>query len=54
MIDKIEGPLLTVILPIYNVEYYLDKCIESVVSQTYKNIEIILVNDGSRPLRRNL
>lgn len=38
---------MTVILPIYNVENYLDKCIESVVSQTYKNIEIILVNDGS-------
>lgn len=47
MIDKTEGPLLTVILPIYNVENYLDKCIESVVSQSYKNIEIILVDDGS-------
>lgn len=43
---KIE-PLLTVIIPIYNVESYLDKCIESVASQTYKNLEIILVNDGS-------
>ena len=39
--------LVTVVLPIYNVEKYLNRCIESVVSQTYSNIEIILVDDGS-------
>lgn len=39
--------MLSVIIPIYNVEKYLTKCIESVINQTYKNIEIILVNDGS-------
>lgn len=39
--------LVTVIIPIYNVEDYLDKCLESVVSQTYSNLEIILINDGS-------
>lgn len=38
---------VTVIIPIYNVEAYLTKCIDSVVNQTLKDIEIILVNDGS-------
>lgn len=39
--------LITVILPVYNVSQYLHRCIKSVISQTYKNIEIILVDDGS-------
>lgn len=38
---------ISVIIPIYNVEKYLEECIKSVVNQTYKNLEIILVNDGS-------
>lgn len=38
---------LSIIIPVYNVEDYLPKCIESVINQTYPNIEIILVNDGS-------
>ncbi|WP_304963038.1 glycosyltransferase family 2 protein, partial [Thomasclavelia cocleata] len=39
--------MISIIVPIYNVEKYLDKCLESIVNQTYKNIEIILVNNGS-------
>ena len=40
-------PLISVIVPIYNVQKYLEKCIESIINQTYSNLEIILVNDGS-------
>lgn len=40
-------PLISIIVPVYNVELYLDRCIESLVSQTYENLEIILVDDGS-------
>lgn len=39
--------IISVIIPIYNVELYLNKCIESVLNQTYTNLEVILVNDGS-------
>lgn len=47
--DKInrDTPLISVIVPIYKVEKYLEKCVKSIGSQTYKNIEIILVDDGS-------
>ena len=39
--------LVSIIVPIYNVYPYLDRCIESIVNQTYRNIEILLINDGS-------
>lgn len=38
---------ISVVVPVYNVEQYLSKCIESILNQTYRNIEIILVDDGS-------
>lgn len=41
------NPLISVIVPIYNVEKYLARCVDSIVNQTYKNLEIILVDDGS-------
>lgn len=41
------NPLVSIIVPVYKVEEYLDECIESLVNQTYHNIEIILVDDGS-------
>ncbi|QIU93774.1 glycosyltransferase family 2 protein [Bacteroides faecium] len=40
-------PLISVIIPVYNVEQYLHQCLESVIGQTYKNLEIILIDDGS-------
>lgn len=44
------NPLISVIVPIYNVEKYLARCVDSIVNQTYKNLEIILVDDGSPDL----
>lgn len=43
-----EPPLISVIIPIYNVEKYLRQCIESLLQQTYPNTEIILIDDGSK------
>ena len=42
-----EPPLISIIIPVYKVEKYLEKCIESVLNQTYKKLQIILVDDGS-------
>lgn len=42
-----RNELITVIIPVYKVEKYLDRCMETVLSQTYSNLEIILVDDGS-------
>ena len=44
------SPLITVIIPVYNVSNYLKQCLDSIINQTYKNLEIILVNDVSTDL----
>lgn len=45
--NQIEKPLISIIIPVYKVEDYLERCVDSVLNQTYENIEVILVDDGS-------
>ena len=42
-----KQPLISIIIPVYNVERYLAQCLDSVINQTYPNLEIICVNDGT-------
>lgn len=42
-----QNEVISIIVPIFNVEDYLDKCIKSILSQSYTNLEIILIDDGS-------
>ena len=42
-----ETPLVSIIVPVYQVEAYISECVESLLAQTYKNLEILLVDDGS-------
>lgn len=48
------SPLISFIIPAYNVEKYIEKCVQSVARQTYENIEIIVVNDGSSDSTKEL
>ena len=41
------NPKISIIVPVYNVEQYLSKCIDSILNQTFKDFELILINDGS-------
>lgn len=43
-----KQPLISVIIPVYGVEKYIAQCLESVINQTYKNLEIIVINDGTK------
>lgn len=44
---SLDRPLVSVIVPVYKVEKYIKKCVQSIINQTYRNIEIVLVDDGS-------
>lgn len=52
--NKRENELVTIIVPIYNVEKYLDKCLDSIRKQTYTKYEVIIVNDGSEDKSRSI
>ena len=41
-----QEPLVSIIIPVYKVEKFLDECVKSVVAQTYRNLEILLVDDA--------
>ena len=49
-----DKALVSVIVPVYNVERYLKKCVQSIMKQTYKNLEIILIDDGSTDSSRQI
>ena len=44
---KETSPEISVIVPVYNVEHYLNRCVDSILAQTYSDLEILLVDDGS-------
>jgi cellulose synthase/poly-beta-1,6-N-acetylglucosamine synthase-like glycosyltransferase len=46
-------PLISIIVPVYNVKNYLEKSLQSICGQTYKNLEIILIDDGSSMVRES-
>lgn len=52
--NSIGKPVISIIIPVYNVERYLSQCLDSVIKQTYANLEIICVNDGSTDSSLNI
>ena len=54
MNDNLSSPLISIIIPVYNVEKYFENCIKSVQNQSYRNIEIIIINDGSTDSTKEL
>ena len=42
------SPIVSIVIPAYNIEEYLGKCITSILNQSYKNIQILIINDGSK------
>lgn len=48
MLNNEVEPLVSIIIPVYGVEKYLEKCVKSVIKQSYKNLEILLIDDGSK------
>ena len=47
MVNKVGNPLFSVIIPVYNCEKYIYKCLDSLLFQKYNNYELIIINDGS-------
>lgn len=47
MISMLDKPIISILSPCYNVEQYLPQCIESIINQTYKNLQIVMIDDGS-------
>lgn len=45
---SIENPLVSIIIPVYNIEKYIERCVESILEQSYTNLQILLIDDGSR------
>lgn len=54
MIEETDGPVVSVIIPVYNAEKYIKTCIESVLKQSYKNYQLIIVDDGSYDKSSNI
>ena len=52
--NNAKEKLVSIIVPVYNVEDYIEDCIKSLINQNYKNIEIILINDGSSDLSEEI
>ncbi len=48
VVNQLTNPLVSLVVPIYNVEEYLVECLDSLASQTYKNIQVVMVDDGSK------
>jgi len=53
-VSNYGNELISIIVPVYNVERYLEKCVNSIINQTYKNLEIILVDDGATDSSGNM
>ena len=45
--SDIMNDLISIVVPIYNTSLYLNRCLDSIINQSYKNLEVILVDDGS-------
>ena len=49
-----ESPLISIIVPAYNAESYLHRCIDSILNQTYTNFELLITNDGSTDATKDI